>query len=906
MKKYLLVILTAWMMPLTASNYAEVARGSNLIQPQATINPILSTSEHKTKTGIVFDQGATGYYSTYASQWDSVYPFEAEFADNFTVSRDFVIDSAVWWGGYWNGDPSVPIGFFIKIYEDSTGFNMPKSTPVFTTRVNSFNEADVGGFYRYGASFPGFLATAGQTYWIVFQSILIFPPQWGNNGSWPSNTPGWGDGQQGYMRFPLIGYTNWTPATSIFSNPIEASFQLFGSALDILWDFETGWQNWTHTNGQAFPGGWAVQPSNHRTSWICPEPGDSSFWIDSDMAGQIPITDTAFSPAVVPPIFLKWLKFGYSFNAYGSSQIFSVGIKVFTGGSWQAPIQLRSWNFDAGPAWDSVDISSYSTVDSIMVFFAYTNAYYDWYAAFDNVELICFPGHDVGVVAITSPAGPIVMPGTPIPLSATIKNYTGESEYVDLIFSVDSAGTIIYQESATFHVSAYEELEYVCSSNWIPSTNLNVFYTITASLNISDNYPSNNSKSKIVHTSYWGLWERVADMPTPEMCHATGYDRDNDKIYAFGGYNGESSYQNFTYQYDPATNSWSSKNPMPYAIDWINASHVNGKFYIFGGYDGNVHDYNLIYDVQQDTWYTGSNLPVGRIAGAQVVYRDSLIYYLGGYNGSTSTNNVQIYDIFSNSWSTGTNLPISFMMGGAAITGDTIWIIGGYDLAGGSASYSNLYYGIINSSDPTQITWNTGTSLPAPNFNGGATTLSRDGHRYLYMVGGFENDSPSNPAYEYDVEGASWTPLSEYPSIIVRNDFLVAREGHNEIYVIGGDNSGNWTQSAEVWKLHWGFTPVAENSNTRSFGLVKVNTFVKNNSEIRYVLDKPGNINIMLYDASGRTVNTLVKNECKSAGEYSLHIRTVDEKGRKLERGIYFLRITSENKTETKKVFIVE
>ncbi|MGB9824844.1 MAG: T9SS type A sorting domain-containing protein [Candidatus Hydrothermia bacterium] len=70
---------------------------------------------------------------------------------------------------------------------------------------------------------------------------------------------------------------------------------------------------------------------------------------------------------------------------------------------------------------------------------------------------------------------------------------------------------------------------------------------------------------------------------------------------------------------------------------------------------------------------------------------------------------------------------------------------------------------------------------------------------------------------------------------------------------------------------------------------------------MRYVLNKPGNINIMLYDASGRTVNTLVKNECKSAGEYSLHIRTVDEKGRKLERGIYFLRITSENKTETKR-----
>ncbi|UCF70195.1 MAG: hypothetical protein JSW49_08325, partial [candidate division WOR-3 bacterium] len=59
---------------------------------------------------------------------------------------------------------------------------------------------------------------------------------------------------------------------------VEGLIDLGGAAGPITFDFETGLQGWTHTNGLAFPAGWDVEVwnvNNHLTA-TSPSPGDSS------------------------------------------------------------------------------------------------------------------------------------------------------------------------------------------------------------------------------------------------------------------------------------------------------------------------------------------------------------------------------------------------------------------------------------------------------------------------------------------------------------------------------------------------------------------------------------------------------------------------------------------------------
>ncbi|TES89805.1 MAG: T9SS type A sorting domain-containing protein [Candidatus Cloacimonadota bacterium] len=178
------------------------------------------------RSDLLFDQAATGYYGFYPCMEGS-----GRICDNFNVLYDANVDSAVWWGGYWNGTPTPPYYFWIEIYPDSIGFNQPQQNPIYTETISYYNETNLGGYYLYEAVIPPFIAVTGETYWIQFMATLIFPPQWGNNGSWPGNTPGWGDGQECF--FKSVGYPLWTPATTVWGDPVETSFQIYGTSVGV-------------------------------------------------------------------------------------------------------------------------------------------------------------------------------------------------------------------------------------------------------------------------------------------------------------------------------------------------------------------------------------------------------------------------------------------------------------------------------------------------------------------------------------------------------------------------------------------------------------------------------------------------------------------------------------------------
>jgi len=450
--------------------------------------------------------------------------------------------------------------------------------------------------------------------------------------------------------------------------------------------------------------------------------------------------------------------------------------------------------------------------------------------------------------------------------------------------------------------------------NVIPTTGVSGFTCDISSnsTSVGNEKTGNDTLTPQIPATSEREWIQCADRPTPELCHATAYDPIDDKVYAFGGGDGM-KYANWTYQYDPVTDAWASLTAMPTAINWIDASVTewNRSIYIFGGYNGVVNNFNYIYDINGDSWSTGASMPQARIAGGQVVYNDSLIYYLGGYTGSGGSNTVYIYNTYTDSWTTGptgTGMPKSDFMEGVAMHGDTIWLVGGYEAY---TCYNNLYYGVIDPSNCETITWSTGDTLPIPNFNNGATQLVKyGGDLCLYMVGGFEYASTiTNHAWEYNVGIAYWSALPDYPTTIARNDILVGRQGPSpEIYVNGGDDSGIWTPTAQTWKMPF-YIGVAETpaKSALTFGLTQnaPNPVRNGKATISYSITNKGPVTLKIYNSAGRLVRTLVdRNE--NPGQKTVTWNGFNNNHNAVAAGVYFYRLTAENKTATRKIITVK
>ncbi len=320
-------------------------------------------------------------------QLDSVYPFESDVCDDITVPAGdaWQIDSIkTWWNNWstWTSWSHVP-NFHVCFYPDSTGFSQPCDSPIVEVVVEAVDYTAYGtnpysviiDMTSYGLTVPE------GTWWIEVQPSNSF----GTNGQTGiQEQVGIGNGQESYNRFPLLGTNVWTTATVTFGSAYEMGLVIWGTVPVQLfcWDFEDGWQGWTHTSDSTFPAAWGVVDADQgHSSYICPDAGDSSMWIDSDAVGSGNTQcDTAISPAFAsfPETYLKW---AYSFNQIGSDT-FRVIMGTWSSGvlTWT---DVADYTSDEYGAWDSTDVSAL-VGDSFHVGFYYYGDW-SWYAAFDNV-----------------------------------------------------------------------------------------------------------------------------------------------------------------------------------------------------------------------------------------------------------------------------------------------------------------------------------------------------------------------------------------------------------------------------------------------------------------------------------------------------------------------------------------
>ena len=238
-------------------------------------------------------------------------------------------------------------------------------------------------------------------------------------------------------------------------------------------------------------------------------------------------------------------------------------------------------------------------------------------------------------------------------------------------------------------------------------------------------------------------WVFKTPMPTPRIDF--GIAVYNNKIYCVGGKDGE-SITNVNEVYYPATDTWETKEPMPTPRYGMRANVVNGKIYLVGGDDPDVSidwgasTHNEVYDPETDSWSTKTPVPHPTTRYASAVFDDK-IYVIGGYIGRGSARDGaeglhfdlnQVYDTETDSWSYGAPLTEGYgSVAGAVTTGLNapmrIYVIGEMRLNfGDDTDYFVRVY------DPVGDNWVSGANIPTDRANFGVAVLDD----MLYVIGG--------------------------------------------------------------------------------------------------------------------------------------------------------------------------
>jgi N-acetylneuraminic acid mutarotase len=183
-------------------------------------------------------------------------------------------------------------------------------------------------------------------------------------------------------------------------------------------------------------------------------------------------------------------------------------------------------------------------------------------------------------------------------------------------------------------------------------------------------------------------WSTRAPLPTGGW--GAGAVGINGKVYVIGGFNAN------VYCYDPVTNGWSLRTPAPATVAFGLVAAVDGIIYAIGGAGAgsNVFAYNPV----ADTWTTKTHMPTMRdeVAGAVV---NGIIYVTGGANSSGLQTKVEAYNPATDTWSTEPSLPYQLFAASAAAVNGTLYVMGGFNAA-------NATLGTVLSFTPSPVLTN--------------------------------------------------------------------------------------------------------------------------------------------------------------------------------------------------------
>ncbi|MEY4551377.1 MAG: hypothetical protein RL685_7572, partial [Pseudomonadota bacterium] len=244
----------------------------------------------------------------------------------------------------------------------------------------------------------------------------------------------------------------------------------------------------------------------------------------------------------------------------------------------------------------------------------------------------------------------------------------------------------------------------------------------------------------------------------------------------------------------------------------MGVTRMGNALYVMGGYFGQPHDYSKDFqneefsrlDVTTGTWEQLPN--AGGIQSVILVNDGKFVYRVGGMRAMNSageaenlrsTTEVARFDPGSKTWTPLTDLPEPRSSHQAVIDGHTLYVVGGWALAGGS--YDSTWSETLLSCDLSQpnCTWKS-SPLPFKTRAMGAAVH----HGKMYVVGGLTPEESTSKVWVGDLAAGTWAPGPALPdenltpTAAVWGDQLFANGGDGNVYRLSSDGTSWQTAGA--------------------------------------------------------------------------------------------------------------
>ena len=269
---------------------------------------------------------------------------------------------------------------------------------------------------------------------------------------------------------------------------------------------------------------------------------------------------------------------------------------------------------------------------------------------------------------------------------------------------------------------------------------------------------------------------------------------------------------------DGTLGTWSSTTTaLPQPLIWHASVVNNGYLYVLGGLSttggASSSTYYIPFQSNGDitgSWNNGPSFSAGRSQHSAVVYNNR-IYVVGGYDGSTLTNEVQYSTINTSNGSLGswiTNAGGSFStprnsFGSVAYNG-YLYIIGGDSgtnvCSTTSSALSDVQYAPIDSNVGSIGSWSYTSNLP---FTAGFSRfISFASNGFMYIAGGCKSGLALGTVYRAAVFANGnlgyWEPTQNLNSSL---SDLSGTQYNGRLYITGGKSGASSSSAAEYASL---------------------------------------------------------------------------------------------------------